>query len=177
MTEIRVTEADVLARRWFAVPDDTVGGWACATVDLPISEIDQRNTGERVAVDCWGEATARHLADLHNACLSGRIAWVRFGDSEPIKVENVVLSTPPEVSLSTPSGVGPVDGMAMSAMLSALPDASLTLSGKFNSAAEEERDQLKEAIIAAYEEAKDAEDASSLFDIIRCLSDLVTPED
>lgn len=66
---IHVTEEDVLGRRWYAVPETLIGGWAIATVDQPTSEIDMGNTDERVMAECWGERTARHLVELHNARL------------------------------------------------------------------------------------------------------------
>lgn len=73
--QIHVTEADTLNRRWYAVPDDLIGGWACATAPRPVSEIHQGNTDHRVPVDCWGRATAEHVASLHNAWLDhGRIS-------------------------------------------------------------------------------------------------------
>jgi hypothetical protein len=77
---IHVTERDVLRRRWYAVPSEvevTAPGeewvspsWSVATTDVPALEIDQGGTDERVMADCWGEVTARHLADLHNAWLA-----------------------------------------------------------------------------------------------------------
>jgi hypothetical protein len=69
--QIHVTERDVLRRRWYAVPDDLIGGWAVATVDRSTADIDVAGTDERVPVQmAWGEVTARHLADLHNAWLA-----------------------------------------------------------------------------------------------------------
>lgn len=70
--QIHVTEVDVLDRRWFAVPDDLVGGWACATTNRPLSEIDIPGTDHRVPIECWGRATAEHVTYLHNAWLQRR---------------------------------------------------------------------------------------------------------
>lgn len=67
---IHVTEERFIGQRWYAVPEDLVGGWACANVDLPASQIDVGNADHRVGVETWGERTARHVAELHNAWLA-----------------------------------------------------------------------------------------------------------
>ena len=64
-----LTEAEILARWWYAVPDDMVGGWAIATLDKPTSQIEKFD-GESVPVDLvLTEGIARHIAGLHNAFL------------------------------------------------------------------------------------------------------------
>lgn len=59
---------DPLAVRWRAQPDDLIGGW-CATW-----ESDERTPAEGAIglVECVNEATALHVADLHNKWLTGR---------------------------------------------------------------------------------------------------------
>lgn len=60
---------DPINHEWFPVVDDLVGGWAVATVDRPLSEIDPTNR-RHAAVACFvDERHARHIAGLHNASL------------------------------------------------------------------------------------------------------------
>lgn len=53
---------------WYAVPDDTVGGWAVANADRPVSA-HSRATGVFAVGDFLSEPLARHVADLHNRWL------------------------------------------------------------------------------------------------------------
>ena len=58
-------EADpLLSVRWFAQPNDLIGGWCAMTVDAPPSE----GIGLSVA-DFMTEAAARHIVALHNEAL------------------------------------------------------------------------------------------------------------
>jgi Protein of unknown function (DUF550) len=67
---IKVTEEHVLGQRWYAIPDTLIGGWAVATAPVEGTHvIDMANTDVRVMCETWGESTARHVADLHNAAL------------------------------------------------------------------------------------------------------------
>lgn len=57
--------------RWHAVANDIIGGWAVATVDLPVSQVDHRH--HTVVADMvTSETLARHIADLHNTALESR---------------------------------------------------------------------------------------------------------
>ncbi len=56
-------------RRWYAVPNDLIGGWAVATDDVPPSEHSREN-GIVAVADCMDEPTARHIAALHNEALA-----------------------------------------------------------------------------------------------------------
>lgn len=62
-----LTAESLWHRRWYAVPNDEVGGWSVATVDRPTSQIDPVTTRDRVLADVVWEEHARWLADLHNA--------------------------------------------------------------------------------------------------------------
>lgn len=58
-------ERRLLTTRWYAVPDDTVGGWAVASVDRPVSLHDHRR-GDVALGDALSERVARHVAETHN---------------------------------------------------------------------------------------------------------------
>lgn len=60
----------VMHQRWYAVVDDTVGGYAVANVDKPTSEIDTRGQKERELVFAVTKAVADHIVQLHNAWLA-----------------------------------------------------------------------------------------------------------
>jgi hypothetical protein len=60
-------EADLLRVRWFAQPNDLIGGWCAVTVNAPPSE----GVGFIVA-DFITEATAKHIVALHNESLERR---------------------------------------------------------------------------------------------------------
>lgn len=63
-----MTEEEILAAKWFAVMDDTMGRWAVATVDKPVSEIDKRpGSGERVVGWWLAEEVAKEVAREHNS--------------------------------------------------------------------------------------------------------------
>lgn len=49
--------------KWFAWPDDTIGGWAVMPVNVPPS------TGAPAVGSFLAEDLARHISDLHNAAL------------------------------------------------------------------------------------------------------------
>lgn len=53
-----------LAARWYAWPDDTIGGWAVMPDNSPPS------AGVPAVGSFLSEQTARHIADLHNATLT-----------------------------------------------------------------------------------------------------------
>lgn len=64
--------SDVITRmRWYAVPDDTIGGWAIATADLPTSRLPDSN-GARWIGDALTQQLARHVVRLHNEWLARR---------------------------------------------------------------------------------------------------------
>ncbi len=69
MTDTR-ERGDVTAgyfqERWYAVVNDLVGGWAVATVDRPLSEIDTKSRTVVVVADFVSEEAARYIATLHN---------------------------------------------------------------------------------------------------------------
>ncbi|MEU4558390.1 hypothetical protein AB0F72_08370 [Actinoplanes sp. NPDC023936] len=52
-----------LVARWFALADDTIGGWAVMPCDLPPS------SGVSPVAAVPSERVARHIAELHNAAL------------------------------------------------------------------------------------------------------------
>jgi hypothetical protein len=55
------------SERWYAHPNDLIGGWSILTHDGPPSELDGRN-GREVATFV-SEADARRIVALHNADL------------------------------------------------------------------------------------------------------------
>lgn len=64
-----MTEAELLQVPWYAVVNDTVGGFSLSNVDKPTSALDYRQGEVEIA---WGvdtRAIAQHIADLHNAFL------------------------------------------------------------------------------------------------------------
>ena len=55
---------DYLNQEWFAMPEDTIGGWCVKTNEIPPS---QDPTGE---VACFiSEEVAKHVANIHNTWL------------------------------------------------------------------------------------------------------------
>lgn len=68
--------------RWFAVLDDTVGGWAVANVNKPVSEHDHRKREVSVG-DFLSDNYAHHIAahgplDVLRLCQSHRDIVARF---------------------------------------------------------------------------------------------------
>lgn len=53
-------------REWFVVADDVIGGWAIATVDKPVSEIDTRDGTEFVLGDFISKEITEHIVRQHN---------------------------------------------------------------------------------------------------------------
>lgn len=49
--------------RWYAVPNDEIGGWAIATKNVPTSQL---RYGEWVVGDFLTERLAGYVAGLHN---------------------------------------------------------------------------------------------------------------
>ncbi len=60
---------DPLTVPWYPVVNDLVGGWALATADLPLSEIDTRGREVVVVAELADEAIARYVARLHNTTI------------------------------------------------------------------------------------------------------------
>lgn len=61
---------NVLAERWYAHPDDLVGGWCVMNRDHPPSQLDRDvDPDAREVGDFLGEDVARHVVALHNATL------------------------------------------------------------------------------------------------------------
>lgn len=55
--------------RWYAVVDDTIGGYAVSNVDKPVSEHDWRKG--QIGVACFMDRQdAEHIAELHNEWLA-----------------------------------------------------------------------------------------------------------
>lgn len=61
-----LTAASLYRRRWYAVPNDLIGGWSVATVDKPVSEIDPMATRDRVLLDVVWDEHARWIVEAHN---------------------------------------------------------------------------------------------------------------
>lgn len=58
----------VLRSRWYAQPNDVIGGWSVMTCDKPPSAANHLH-GEYEAATFMDRATARHVAHLHNGWL------------------------------------------------------------------------------------------------------------
>lgn len=56
---------DLATIKWFAVLDDTVGGWAIANVNKPVSAHDP-SKGEFSIGDFLDEPLARYIVAMHN---------------------------------------------------------------------------------------------------------------
>lgn len=69
----------LVANRWYAVPDDLIGGYAVANVPLPASA-HRPAEGHVTAGDFLSQAVAEHVADLHNA-------WLTEGPSQAYLAE------------------------------------------------------------------------------------------
>lgn len=69
-----LTAEELWNQRWYAVPDDEVGGWAVANVNKPTGQIDPMSTRERVLLGfiTW-EEHAKWLVELHNRSLARRV--------------------------------------------------------------------------------------------------------
>lgn len=62
--------SDVLTDRWYAHPDDLIGGWCAMNRDHPPSQLNrERDPDGREIANFLGEGVARHVVELHNASL------------------------------------------------------------------------------------------------------------
>jgi hypothetical protein len=64
-----VADERALEARWYPVADDTIGGWAIANIDLPVSQLDTRGGKHFTVGDFLSEDIARHICELHNVRL------------------------------------------------------------------------------------------------------------
>lgn len=56
--------------RWFVVPNDTgVGGYAIATVDAPVSQIDRAGGADLIADLIRDQAVAVYIVEMHNVAI------------------------------------------------------------------------------------------------------------
>lgn len=62
---------DALDQRWYAHPDDLVGGWCAMNVDKPPSQA-RPLAGEFEVCSFTREDVARHIVELHNNWLVER---------------------------------------------------------------------------------------------------------
>lgn len=62
---------EVLRHRWYVVVNDMIGGYAIATMDKPLSEIEGRFHEVVVVADMVGRDVAHYIAHLHNTHLGG----------------------------------------------------------------------------------------------------------
>lgn len=67
-TDAEFTDA-VTQVPWYAMPDDTIGGWIVATAPLPASQLPSAEGGRQLG-DFLTEELARYVARLHNARLN-----------------------------------------------------------------------------------------------------------
>jgi hypothetical protein len=140
--------AALAAQRWYAVPDLDVGGYAVANVDKPTADIDQRAGDRRVAWGLW-EETARYVVALHNAHREALDELART--AAELNPEDYDEDSPEgKYDLAYDEGhrVGSISG----------------------------REPLVVAIREAMDDAREAEDAAGLFDIIEGLAELVEHE-
>lgn len=64
MTGNQHTEA-MLTSEWFVVVDDLIGGWAVATVNKPLGDIDVRQLGVYVVAEMISKEIADYIVYLH----------------------------------------------------------------------------------------------------------------
>lgn len=57
-----------LTQRWYAHPNDLIGGWSVSNVDKRASALNPK-AGEYEVADFISEKAARHIVALHNAWL------------------------------------------------------------------------------------------------------------
>lgn len=62
---------DSLSQRWYAHPDDFIGGWCAMNVDKPPSQA-QLVRDEFAVCSFTREEVARHIVELHNRWLDER---------------------------------------------------------------------------------------------------------
>ena len=74
-----ITELELKECRWYAVVNDLIGGYAIATTNKPISEIDPYS-GEFELGDFLTKEMAQHIADLHNYWWDSMI-WESYYDN------------------------------------------------------------------------------------------------
>lgn len=61
---------------WFAVIDDTIGGWSISLVDKPVSKLNPvRNPREITIGDFLTEELARYIVELHNRAQGFPEGW------------------------------------------------------------------------------------------------------
>lgn len=71
----------LLSERWYAHPNDLIGGWAVLNRDYPPSQVNHaKDPDAREVGDFLSEEVARHIVDLHNATLDVEI---RLGPTAP----------------------------------------------------------------------------------------------
>lgn len=64
-----------LDTEWYTVPNDLIGGWSIATVNLPMSLVErgQDQMTDKPGVlsywiaDVWSEELGKHICQLHNS--------------------------------------------------------------------------------------------------------------
>lgn len=74
-----LTAAGLLRVPWYVVPEDVIGGWAVANVDLPVGDQDP-NLGHRALAEFVHRELAQVVVTQHNATLTDRYA-VEHGSS------------------------------------------------------------------------------------------------
>lgn len=60
-----ISDTEVLNCRWYAVIDDTIGGWAISNVDQSVADLNPYE-GRFELGSFLTEVEARHIADVHN---------------------------------------------------------------------------------------------------------------
>lgn len=71
-------ERSILYRRWYAVPNDLIGGWSITTIDVPLSSLD--GAADWHVGDFLTERIARHVVDLHERWFDGESELHDDGD-------------------------------------------------------------------------------------------------
>ena len=64
--DARTNGTPPIGAAWYAQPNDVIGGWCVTTTDEPPGK-----SGIQEVADFVDEATARHVADIHNLWLLG----------------------------------------------------------------------------------------------------------
>lgn len=61
-----LTEQEIINCRWFAVIDNTIGGWSISNVNQTVADSNPYE-GRFELGNFLSESEARHIVDLHNA--------------------------------------------------------------------------------------------------------------
>lgn len=83
-----ITTEELMQGYWYAVVDDTIGGFAISNVDEPVSQINPYE-GKFELANFMDKGTAEHIAYLHNAWWEYTV-WSSYANNILVALENDV---------------------------------------------------------------------------------------